>query len=764
MLNNINNYILLILINTMGRGAHAAHAAYNASGTQGISVTNEIKENEDIHSVFITQNDTSRQILHGHNISEMTCAGKSEGITSERYKIFTPDENSDMLGDVYLNFEMDSEINEFTFVDAANGNNPIDMYRFTEESRTLDLKLAGSELKSLDVNLNTNQIPSVIDHQNLGDLGFEVINQTKFIKTNTAVYQFIVGKGDSSSNSCNIAWRVYGTNNWRKLLFSLLKEVNCVNVEPHTNSGDGIAIFGGVPHSIESMTATAVATITDGSVTGITYTLPFAGAYTSPPIVTISAPEGEGGITATAVVPVIHRGYFAGGIIVTNGGSGYTSVPTVTIAPPPGYNPLFFIYMNYIRDNDYGITDLSFNTFPDFPLNSSENSYYEVVYTLEYYGPGEIIVSGATTNASDKTNVIITSYPDETEFTFEKVELDGHSMDAAVSSSFSNAGGESFISLADKSEILLGIDSNGKLIRSYDKGKNWKNVETFYHGPGNGGYYYNDNFNYYIPSLDYVVSDNSGKWIAIGKQGVLDPDEDESKKYRQFVFISEDVGVSWAPVLLEKYGHTWPQDYYYVSQRTFYKEIVEYLQPHLIQSNGILEIPFKVSADVFDTAGSSYSHSVIIPAIIPFTDKFWAFIPGSFQFPEVTGEFDYEYIGVANDRKLRIYYGSNTNNGVITCTKMEEWDNKYGFYGEQSSETRTTLFNGIYPRSIKYAYRDLLIGVFSNINGDPIQSTHAYRFKKSLDGITWDDITINESDTISSILGFVVSFSASAVV
>lgn len=739
----------------MGRGAHAAHASYNASGTQGISVTNEINENEEIHSVFVTQNDTSKQILHGHNISEMTCAGKTEGITSERYKIFTPDENSDMLGDIYLNFEMDSEITEFDFIDKSNNDTPIDMYRFTEESRTLDLKLAGSELKSLDVNLNTNQIPSVIDHQNLGVLGFEVINQTKFIKTNTAVYQFIVGKGDSSSNSCNIAWRVYGTNNWRKLLFSLLKEVNCVNVEPHAHSGDGIAIFGGVPHSIESMTATAEATITDGSVTGITYTLPFAGAYTTPPTVTISAPEGVGGVTATAVVPVIHRGYFAGGIIVTNGGSGYTSVPTVTIAPPPGYNPLFFIYMNYIRDDDYGITDLSFNTFPDFPLNSSQKSYYEVVYTLEYYGPREIIVSGATTN---KTNVIITWDPDETKFTFLERAVGPTAQDAAVSSSFSNAGGESFISLADKSEILLGIDSNGKLIRSYDKGKNWKNVETFYHGPGNGGYYYNDNFKYYIPSLDYIVSDNSGKWIAIGKQGV-DPDEAEDKKFRQFVFISEDVGVSWAPVLLEKYGHTWPQDYYYVSQRTFYKEIVEYLQPHLIQSNGILEIPFKVSADVFDTAGSSYSHSVIIPATIPFAEKspplevkegyYWAFIPGSFKFPEVvTGEFDYEYIGVANDRKLRIYYGFTTNKGVITCTKMEEWDYEKGYYGDEPSETRTILFDGIYPRSIKYAYRDLLIGVFRD--EVQIQSEYVYRFKKSFDGITWVDIKINATDTISS--------------
>lgn len=667
MLNNINNYILLILINTMGRGAHAAHAAYNASGTQGISVTNEINPEEEIHSVFVTENDTSKQILHGHNISEMTCAGKSEGISSERYKIFTPDENSDMLGDIYLNFEMDSEITEFEFIDKSNNDTPIDMYEFTEESRTLDLKLAGSELKSLDVDLNKNEIPSVVEHQNLDDLGFEVINQTRFIEINEEVYQFIVGKAKTSG--FNLAWRNTTTDVWFKFNLDKFQEINCLILETqHAGSGllKGIIMFGGIPTS--------------------------------------------------------------------------------------GNEAL--LYAN-LGDFPWESSSV-FQPLPNFPLNSSGNSYYEVVYTLEYYGPGKIIVSGATTNALDKTNVIITSNQSNTQFTFEKVELVGYSMDAAVSSSFSNADGESFISLADKSEILLGIDSNGKLIRSYDKGKNWKRVETFYHdGTEGGGYYDATNFNYYIPILDYVVSDNSGKWIAIGKQGPQGG-TDENNKFKQFVFISEDDGVSWVPMLLKKYGHNWQEAYDtdLTSLQPFYKEIVEYLQPHLIRSNGVIEIPFKVSSNVEDTIGYAYSHSVIIPAIIPFGSDvgFWAFIPGPFEFPEVTGAFDYEYIGVANDRKLRIYYGSNTNNGVITCTKMEAWDNEMGDYGEsESSATRTTLFNGIYPRSIKYAYRDLLIGVFSNINGDPIQSTHVYRFKKSLDGITWDDITINESNTISSI-------------
>ena len=40
----------------MGRGAQAAHAAYNGGGTQGISVTNKINEDEDLISVFINEN------------------------------------------------------------------------------------------------------------------------------------------------------------------------------------------------------------------------------------------------------------------------------------------------------------------------------------------------------------------------------------------------------------------------------------------------------------------------------------------------------------------------------------------------------------------------------------------------------------------------------------------------------------------------------------------------------------------------------------
>jgi hypothetical protein len=65
-----------------------------------------------------------------------------------------------------------------------------------------------------------------------------------------------------------------------------------------------------------------------GSVASITVSDPYsAGNYTTPPTITVSAPVG-GGIQATAVA-VVSGGYLTG-ITILNGGSGYTTVPTVT--------------------------------------------------------------------------------------------------------------------------------------------------------------------------------------------------------------------------------------------------------------------------------------------------------------------------------------------------------------------------------------------------------------------------------------------------
>ena len=704
----------------MGRGAHAAHAAYNASGTQGISVTNKINKDEEIHSVFLTQNDTSKQILHGHNISEMTCSGKTEGITSERYKIFTPDENSDMLGDIYLNFEMDSEITEFAFVDESNNNNPVNMYSFTEQSRTLDLKLAGSELKSLDIDLNTNQIPSVIDHhQKLDDLSFEVINQTRFIEINETSYQFIVGKAKNPSGY-NLAWRDTTTDVWTKLNINKFQEINCLILETHhagKGTIPGIIIFGGTP-SLSNDQA------------------------------------------------------------------------------------LLYVYL----DDFVGSSPTTIHSFSDFPVKSQGVPYYKVVYTLNYYGErpkkstdfGKIIVSGSkdhtneyfrrdynnssTVDADKQTCVIVKIRPGDTNFTYEKVPFthdipfEPYPFDPIVSSSFSNTSGEHFITLGDKLETVLGIDSNGKLIRSYDNGKTWS-LAPFYHGDTNtvatsGFYNHSDdqNFNYYIPELDYVISNNVGLWLAIGKQGTQSntyPDgttpREEVDYFRQFVFYSDNEGFEWYPLLFLTNDYN---DYIAdasVNTGIIHKEIVEYFKPHSLRNFGIMEVAFKVKKNTENSLGHTLQHPLLIsfgilqtlpspPAIIiGKATAAWPFAPtthstpGPFLFPEVTGTFYYEYIGVVNNRTRPIYYGFNstTKSGVITCRPQNT--------SVTDETTRTSLFNGIYPRNIKYAYRNLLIGVFSNKNGDPGgNTTHEYRFKKSIDGITWYDIKINNSNTIES--------------
>ena len=238
MLNNINNYILLILINTMGRGAHAAHAAYNGSGTQGISVTNEINKNEDTHSVFITQNDTSKQILHGHNISEMTCSGKTENITSETYKIFTPNENVDMLGDIYLNFEMNSEITNFIFDNTSPGGGNIDLINdVTQESLSKSFSIGGEDYNSMNVDYSNNSLPTVSSSSSDVSYIHKIIN----ITYNDVKYEIVVGKGAQK----NIAIRQLASTYWNSWNLANYSEI--IDIIMITVNGYDFLIFGGKP-------------------------------------------------------------------------------------------------------------------------------------------------------------------------------------------------------------------------------------------------------------------------------------------------------------------------------------------------------------------------------------------------------------------------------------------------------------------------------------------------------------------------------------
>ena len=71
-----------------------------------------------------------------------------------------------------------------------------------------------------------------------------------------------------------------------------------------------------------------------GGVTGTTVT---AGTgYTTPPTLTFSAPQTEGGVTATGTVTLSGDGL--GTVTITNPGTGYTSAPTVTLNGGGGSN------------------------------------------------------------------------------------------------------------------------------------------------------------------------------------------------------------------------------------------------------------------------------------------------------------------------------------------------------------------------------------------------------------------------------------------
>jgi len=91
----------------------------------------------------------------------------------------------------------------------------------------------------------------------------------------------------------------------------------------------GFALVLASARVLAGETATAVATVTAGFVTGITVTSGGSG-YTSEPQVTIT---GGGGSGATG------KAFLSGGkvglIVVLNAGSGYTSAPTVSVEAPP---------------------------------------------------------------------------------------------------------------------------------------------------------------------------------------------------------------------------------------------------------------------------------------------------------------------------------------------------------------------------------------------------------------------------------------------
>jgi len=533
----------------MGRGAHAAHAAYNESGTQGLSVTDKINENEEIKSVFLTENDTTKQIIHGCNISEMTCSGKIESVNSERYKIFTPDENSDMLGDIYLNFEMDSEISAFKFVDTAQSvEYPIK--DLPVNSLITSFTAGGSELKSMELDLTTREVP----REESLTLNMRTVNKIKTFKTSSFTIQVAVGRDITH----NVAWRYFGSPNpneygeWYRMNIPQFVEVNDVIYDPS----------------------------------------PYPPQYTNDLL----------------LGSLIYGGYLQDNLIGKSSG-------------------LYFRHMLYpnsavrelaLRSGETEV-DATYSEVPE--ENLQLYTLYVTVNTLNYRPGGGFIVSGKKYGEPNiNTSHILKNHPYAalrytiTDLKFDMIhdaffhaareeDYDSAREVSSILSINDNGTQKTLLSCGTRYNTMLGLDTSGLIIRSYDNGETWKHV-NFYYGSTSAanntsteldppytrptaavktdgspedydlGVYVppitteidftviDPNFKYFMPKVSKLHTNDTGAWTAIGQQGIQstilegsDPQTDrpENHKYRQFVFRSIDDGETWHPIRVYTY-------------------------------------------------------------------------------------------------------------------------------------------------------------------------------------------------------------------
>ena len=104
------------------------------------------------------------------------------------------------------------------------------------------------------------------------------------------------------------------------------------------------AAFNGLTNGVQ---ATAIATISGGQVTAISIVEPGAG-YTGAavPTVTIAAPTGAGGVTATATAMATTLNT-VGSIVLVSGGSGYLQAPQVFVRGGGGMNAAAAAMLNW---------------------------------------------------------------------------------------------------------------------------------------------------------------------------------------------------------------------------------------------------------------------------------------------------------------------------------------------------------------------------------------------------------------------------------
>ena len=397
----------------MGRGAHATHAAYNGGGTQALAVTDKINKNEDLRSVFINENVSTKQIVHGCNISEMTCAGKSESITSERYKIFTPDENSDMLGDVYLNFEMDSKITDIKFEDLLSDTT------YDLQTQTGDLSqsfsLAGEDFNSMNIDLSTRLLPDVVTPASSHSVGN--VNKILNITDSGINYEIVAGRGTH-----NIAIRnLTGDDIWYSYVLSHFSEI--IDIALISVANIQFLIIGGVPVGSDPYKVLKLSDLVNAA--------------------TIGTPQSN-------LIDIIN---------------GTTSLKIVTTIIEHNTDSIF---ISGFKDH----TDEVLRAPEHFHTDFAETQTTFEIKTLSY-------------NANVMTAVVSNAVSfDMPRDTISKRLSSYNYKDCILSSAIKYDDINTAYITGAKQKVLLGLDNNNKIKRSYDNGSNWEDVNMYY-GPDN---------------------------------------------------------------------------------------------------------------------------------------------------------------------------------------------------------------------------------------------------------------------------------------
>ena len=433
----------------MGRGAHAAHAAYNGSGTQGISVTNKINKDEEIHSVFITENDTTKQILHGHNISEMTCSGKIESITSERYKIFTPGENDDMLGDIYLNFEMDSEISDFEFVDTSPGGQPIPLQNVTPEAISKSFSMGGEDYNFMNVDYSNNSLP-VVNSTTKSDVSY--INKILNVIYDNVNYEIVVGKGTS-----NMAVRELPGSSWSNhdiSNFSEIIDIIMINVD-----NKDLLIVGGRPATATTPTPT------EQPSGGLELIIPGTDAL----------PDDDSG-----VLTVIPSSPYK--VLEIQNSSGTISItPSDLVLTNNNLYKNFNIIVKLFYENDKLI--MSGFKYHDNEVLRANVDYF---HTDDANYQTTFIITGLSWNAATEilngTSINGITFTPDRDTASKRLENYNYK-DCLVSSSIKYDDTNYAYITGSKEKVLLALSpnqyNNNEIKRSYDNGLNWEDVNFY---------------------------------------------------------------------------------------------------------------------------------------------------------------------------------------------------------------------------------------------------------------------------------------------